>query len=400
MSPLNRHSRKSTHHSQPYVLRRIALYIMIGFIAFVGFTSLGTIVQSQMKLSSSMFKQWSQNLSKESLISVLSMEISNLSLYNEQRNIATPKTTNLLLEMVTTFNPSDPLSLIRRELPGLAYFDGQVVVAGQGVSYSDFPMESYTSIEEIMKDREVIVPEIEQPTEQADEPSRTTEGRAVVFIYHTHNTESWMPYLPTIRDPNLAHHPDVNITLVGQRLGQELNKRGIGAQVDTTNIAQQLREKGLDFTDSYQVSREVVQEVMATNKDIHFMFDLHRDAIRREKTTVEIDGENYARTFFVIGGRNQQYEKNLALAERFHSMLEEAYPGLSKGVFLKHDGHGEYNQSLSENNLLIEIGGVENTLEESYRTAEALAEVIADLYWEANDVDQVDQSFPVEGSKE
>ena len=92
--------------------------------------------------------------------------------------------------------------------------------------------------------------------------------------------------------------------------------------------------------------------------------------------------------FFIVGGRNSHYEKNLAFAEKFHELLEAAYPGLSRGVYLKEGGNGEYNQSLSEYNLLIEIGGVENNLEESYRTAEALADVIADLYWDAEKVER------------
>jgi len=33
--------------------------------------------------------------------------------------------------------------------------------------------------------------------------------------------------------------------------------------------------------------------------------------------------------------------------------------------------------------LTVEVGGVENTLEECYRTAELFADVIADVYWDA-----------------
>jgi stage II sporulation protein P len=130
-----------------------------------------------------------------------------------------------------------------------------------------------------------------------------------------------------------------------------------------------------------------VEPVLAEKEDVTFIFDIHRDSLPRERTTAEINGQDYARTYFIIGGQNEQHERNLAFAERFHNALEAAYPGLSRGVYLKHEGDGEYNQSLSENNLLIEIGGVENTLEESYRTVEVLADVIADLYWDAEKVD-------------
>ena len=47
--------------------------------------------------------------------------------------------------------------------------------------------------------------------------------------------------------------------------------------------------------------------------------------------------------------------------------LNELYAGLSKGVFRKSRamGNGEYDQSLSPNSLLIEIGGVDNTFAET-----------------------------------
>ena len=32
------------------------------------------------------------------------------------------------------------------------------------------------------------------------------------------------------------------------------------------------------------------------------MFDLHRDALKRDKTTIEIDGKTYARTVFHCWG--------------------------------------------------------------------------------------------------
>lgn len=49
----------------------------------------------------------------------------------------------------------------------------------------------------------------------------------------------------------------------------------------------------------------------------------------------------------------------------------------------KNTGNAEYNQSLATDSALIEIGGIENTLEESYRTVDALAEVVSEIYFEA-----------------
>ena len=69
-------------------------------------------------------------------------------------------------------------------------------------------------------------------------------------------------------------------------------------------------------------------------------------------------------------------------------MIDEKYPGLSKGVITKEgpSSNGVYNQDLHENALLLEIGGYENTLDEMYRTADVIAEVFSDFYWEAEKV--------------
>ena len=70
-------------------------------------------------------------------------------------------------------------------------------------------------------------------------------------------------------------------------------------------------------------------------------------------------------------------------------MLEEAYPGLSKGVITKEgpNSNGVYNQDLLDTSMLIEIGGYENTLEEMYRSADAIAEIFTEFYFDAEKVD-------------
>ena len=101
-------------------------------------------------------------------------------------------------------------------------------------------------------------------------------------------------------------------------------------------------------------------------------------------TTKTINGTDYAKSLFVIGTGHADFGKNLKLAEKLHYMIEKKYEGLSRGVFEKerdNRNNGIYNQDLAENTLLIEIGGVDNTLDELYRTVDVLAEIISDYYW-------------------
>jgi stage II sporulation protein P len=215
------------------------------------------------------------------------------------------------------------------------------------------------------------------------ESSHSTFGRDVVYIYHSHSRESFLPYFKDTEKPEDAYHSKANITIVGKMLGKALERRGIGTNVDSTDIVQELNSRGLDFNSSYKLSGEMVKSARVDNKDLNVFLDIHRDSLRRNSTTKEINGENFARLLFVVGTGHQQYKKNLEFTEGLHKLLSKQYPGLSKGIITKDStqGNGVYNQDISPNAVIIEVGGVDNTLEELNRTTQVLADVISDYYW-------------------
>jgi stage II sporulation protein P len=131
-----------------------------------------------------------------------------------------------------------------------------------------------------------------------------------------------------------------------------------------------------------------VQTAMTNNRDYHYFIDIHRDSQRRDKTTVTINGKSYAKVAFIIGGKNPNYEKNAKLAKELHDRLQKKYKGLSRGVIIKNaaGSNSIYNQNLSENAILMEFGGVDNTFDELNRSADALADVFSDFYWQAEKV--------------
>ena len=103
-----------------------------------------------------------------------------------------------------------------------------------------------------------------------------------------------------------------------------------------------------------------------------------------------INGKSYAKVAFIIGGKNSNYEKNAKLAKELHDRLQKKYKGLSRGVIIKNaaGSNSIYNQNLSENAILMEFGGVDNTFDELNRSADALADVFSDYYWQAEKVNQ------------
>jgi stage II sporulation protein P len=294
----------------------------------------------------------------------------------------------LAFRLVTSINPKDPRSFLGNELPGFSLFDTEILVSGKELALSELPFESSPPPEAFQHEgsETTSVPvqmEKEKPMEQE---VMSTHGKKVFFIYNTHNRESWVHAVPQAQakdDPDLAMDPKKNITLVSKRLAESLEKNGIGSSVGMTDFTGRLINRGVSYALSYAESLKAVKAVMGQNRDLNYFIDIHRDSLRRNATTVTLKGKSYAQIHFVIGMRNKNWEKNQQFALKIHNVVEKKYPGLSKGIFGKKGGNGEYNQSVSPNAILVEIGGVDNTLEECYRTADVLADAIAEVYWEA-----------------
>src|SRR5699024_110971 len=178
-------------------------------------------------------------------------------------------------------------------------------------------------------------------------------------------------------------HSEVNITKVSDRLASQLESNGIGSQVESEDIGKLLDDRGMEYWASYDVAREVAQEALGSNDDIQYLIDIHRDSLGKDATTKEVNGESHARILFVVGEDHGDYEKNLEVATELHYLLEESYPGLSRGVITKGGAgsDGVYNQDLAENALLVEFGGVDNNFDELFRSADAFAEVFSEFYW-------------------
>ncbi|MFD2370107.1 stage II sporulation protein P [Brevibacillus sp. GCM10020057] len=210
-------------------------------------------------------------------------------------------------------------------------------------------------------------------------------GNESVYIYHTHNRESWRNVARNTQGSSVDD-PEINITLVGKRLGELLNGKGIAAMVNQDDFAQKLAEQKKSYAMSYTESYKAVMAAASASPNLKYIFDIHRDSDEpRSKVAITLNGKTYSRILFVIGTANPTYQENKKLAEILHARLEAAYPGLSRGVILKgtNEGNGVYNQSVSQGSLLLEFGGTNNTLEECYNTAEAFADVFVNYMLES-----------------
>ncbi|MEH7549138.1 MULTISPECIES: stage II sporulation protein P [Bacillaceae] len=368
----------------------LCLFIILIF----SISGLLTSLKPQYRLMSTSVNQAATNVNGELLYQLMGWENHHF-LKVENNWVTTPKLTNLIFKLSSNINLNDPRSLLGRELPGFYQFDGKILVAGEGTNYTNMPVESAPPIKIMKEEREAALQNLEGLDKPSDEnsspaPGQTTGGRKVVYVYFSHNRESYLPYLKGVTDPDLAYHSQINVTKIGDQLKTSLADRGIGSFIDKTDIQAELNKKGWKFWQSYDESRTVVQTAMAGNRDLHYFIDIHRDSQRREKTTVTINGKSYAKVAFIIGGKNPNYEKNAKLATELHKRLQEKYKGLSRGVIIKNaaGSNSIYNQNLSENAILMEFGGVDNTFTELDRSADALADVFSDYYWQAEKVNQ------------
>lgn len=378
-----------------FTLSRVISFFMLSILIVFILISIITTTGFQYKFSSFSIKNSMSILSTESFLAILGTENPYFSKALPEGYQA-PSLTKLGFELATNVEPGDIRSLLGRELPGFALYDTEIIVAGEGTNYTNLPYESAPPMDVILREREIVSESLdsgEDSKEPVAPPKVTTNGKKVVYVYQSHSYESYLPLIKGETDPDKAYvynNPKANMIAVGGMLTEELEKRGIGVQHDTTNIGTLLSKSGLDHGSAYQISRPIVKEAMASNDDLQLFLDIHRDSERRKTTTVTINGKTYAKVAFVLGTSNKNYEENEKMATELHKMLDKSYPGLSRGVTKKNSlggNNGIYNQDLSPNSIVIEFGGVDNTMEELRRTAAAVAEAISAYYWKAEKVD-------------
>ncbi|RAP78498.1 stage II sporulation protein P [Paenibacillus montanisoli] len=207
--------------------------------------------------------------------------------------------------------------------------------------------------------------------------SAKPDSKSAIYIYHSHNRESWIPELPCVTNPDLAYNATTNVSMLGARLTGIL--QAMGAEVyHTAYDYNSIYGNQFNYAKSYVYSEKSIINQLALHPQIKYVFDIHRDTSPRSETTVNIRGTNYAKIYFVIGLENPNWKQNDAFAKKILALVKAKYPGLSRGIFYKDKsvGNGWYNQNYSPTSALIEVGGTANTLAESNRTMDILAQAI------------------------
>lgn len=368
---------------QAATIIRFLFYFAGAMIVLFLFIGLLTALKPEYRVSSNSLNEATKQMAGKTLYKHLMK--GNMYLQQSLPDGDVPTIGEQLFQYVTNITMDDPRSLLGRELPGYSLFDGDILIAGEGTNYTNMPIESAPLPESLEKDSDT---EKIEEKDDVEDKKQTAPKEKRVFIYFSHTRESYLPLLKGVTDPNAASHSKVNVTLVGDKLKEALEEKGVGAEVDKTDVYALLQKKNLNYASSYTESRKIVEEAIAQKKDAQYYVDVHRDSQRKKVTTIKIDGKDYAKICFIIGGENPNYEKNLKLAKEIHKRISDKYPGLSRGVFEKRGAstNGKFNQDLSENAMLVEAGGVDNTMEELNRSMEVLAGALSEHILDAEAV--------------
>ncbi len=201
-----------------------------------------------------------------------------------------------------------------------------------------------------------------------------------ILIYHTHTTEAYFQtegnrYKESSRWRTADNSK--NIVAVGEALKNILESDyGFTVIHDTTD------HEPPKLATSYERSLKTMEAYHGKYPSIVLFIDLHRDAYQdtdRPTDYITVNGTETARMMLVIG-KGEKYtqkpffETNYALAERITSYLCSIDPKLARPIRVK---TGRYNQHVSTNCILVEVGHNANTLEQALAAMPYLAESIA-----------------------
>jgi stage II sporulation protein P len=194
-----------------------------------------------------------------------------------------------------------------------------------------------------------------------------------VIIFHTHTSEAYKGSNQT--DYFRSENPRYNVTQVGEVLVQQLYKHGINS------IHDRKVNDYPSYAGSYKRSLKAVLEDVQRYPSAKIVLDIHRDAMGDDffRVAKNIDGQDAARIMFVVGTNDMglyhpRWEENLKLALKLQQKSNELYPGLCREIDLRQE---RFNQHVTSDAVIIEVGGNGNTLGEAERSMKYLADVVA-----------------------
>ncbi len=225
---------------------------------------------------------------------------------------------------------------------------------------------------DISYDEEYDADELEAISKHISDPSPTEANSPIVYIYNSHQLENYSG------SNYEAYNITPNVMMASYIMREKLKNQGIEAIAEESDITEFIRINNWNYNYSYLASRYYIEAAIKEYPSLKYFIDIHRDSITKANSTVTINNTNYATVLFVVGLEHKNYQSNLDLANYINTKIANKYPNLTRGVITKKGSNvnGIYNQDISPNAVLIEIGGYENTIDEVYNTVVVLSQLL------------------------
>ena len=205
------------------------------------------------------------------------------------------------------------------------------------------------------------------------------QGAKKAALYCTHTDESYVK-----GDGTEAKPEDGGILDVANSLTEALKKRGVDAVVDDT--PHDPHDAG-----AYRRSRSSAMNLMESVRP-DLLLDIHRDGVPDAKEYEEnIKGDQVSKCRFVLGRGNQNRQANEETVKKLKRIADDLHPGLIKDIYI---GKGSYNQDLTPNSMIIEVGTHTIEKEKALKTTDYIADVIAEYLGAGNQQSQNNQGQP------
>ncbi|WP_346871293.1 stage II sporulation protein P [Clostridium sp. UBA5119] len=256
----------------------------------------------------------------------------------------------------------NPLDIVRKEISFLDEENLRDKTALENVKEHAKVVQKITINPFELKDTDIN--KFQEGVDVVGDPKDNSKKK--ILIYHTHTNEAYAEGnrgLPT------------TVAGVGDALTSELEKLGFTVVHDKT-----IHDKA-DYNRAYHASRETIGKNISSYGEFDLIIDLHRDGgPRKEDVTGNIKGEDVAKLTLVTTMQDPKYPKHIENVKSIVAIANKLYPGLYRDrsiIAYDHGGILFYNQDLSDNAILMEVGADTNKLQEAKNSMKYMSIVFA-----------------------
>ena len=211
-----------------------------------------------------------------------------------------------------------------------------------------------------------------------------TDGEPQILILHSHGSEAYTPANSAGVVWSGDHRTTdsrYNVVKVGDEMAEVFSQSGISVLHDRTLYDYP------NYSGAYDRSLAAIQSYLAQYPSIHFILDIHRDAIEdgqgnEYKVVSNIDGVGTAAQLTLVVGSDgsglthPNWMENLKLAVAIQQDVLTEYPTLMRPILLR---NSRYNQHATTGSLLVEVGAAGNSPEEAALAGRLFAERMVEV---------------------